>query len=357
MDLAKNIRSLRIYAIVLFILPTVALLGSIFLHNYLVSYKYTHLTSFNFTEFSPGSSIKFKCDESNNYCKKIILKKDDTLGQCIPNKVTRVYVDGKDQLIKELGDRDIRNPNFSIDEIIKNNDEIYEKFEISNSINEECIKNSFEYKIYKVFPFVFEKITSLKSNGLPLGTSYEISPFLKGDTSISNIVKRFPINFFFKSLIYLSVIFMVYYWIFYNKIFKNLNNYNKNYIFFRLGILSAVFLFLHTFFLGWTFESEFLTKLRRTFVVFFILFEVLAQAFLIRKILLLKKQISSYINIKIAYSKLFFVASICLTTIIILIILLNYNLEAKIDYILEWNYFLVLLFFYFLSFLMWKRNH
>ena len=27
----------------------------------------------------------------------------------------------------------------------------------------------------------------------------------------------------------------------------------------------------------------------------------------------------------------------------------------KLDYILEWNYFLVLLFFYFLSFLMWKK--
>ena len=136
---------------------------------------------------------------------------------------------------------------------------------------------------------------------------------------------------------------------------KDLENSVKNYYFCSFGILSAIFLFLHVFFLGWTFESDFLTKLRRTYVVFFILFEVLAQAFLIKKIFSIKEKIGKYLKLIIVYLKLLFVSFICITTIIILIILMIYNLESKVDYILEWNYFLVLLLFYFLSFLMWKK--
>ena len=148
---------------------------------------------------------------------------------------------------------------------------------------------------------------------------------------------------------------MFFYWIYYNKIFKIILNSNKNNLFLIFGILSAFFLLLHVFFLGWIFESEFLTKLRRTFIVFFILFEILAQAFLIRKIFLTKDQINNYINYLVIYFKLIFVISIIIVTLLILFALSLYNLDSKIDYILEWNYFLVLLFFYFLSFLMWKK--
>ena len=148
---------------------------------------------------------------------------------------------------------------------------------------------------------------------------------------------------------------MIFYWIYYNKIFKIILNSNKNNLFLIFGILSAFFLLLHVFFLGWIFESEFLTKLRRTFIVFFILFEILAQAFLIRKIFLTKDQINNYINYLVIYFKLIFVISIIIVTLLILFTLSIYNLDSKIDYILEWNYFLVLLFFYFLSFLMWKK--
>ena len=149
---------------------------------------------------------------------------------------------------------------------------------------------------------------------------------------------------------------MVFYWFYYNRIFKILFNLPKNFYFFNFGILSAIFLLLHVFFLGWTFESEFLTKLRRTFVIFFIFFEVLAQAFLIKKIFTVKDKMKNYLNSVVIYLKLLFVISICLATFSILIILTIYDLSPKVDYILEWNYFLVLLFFYYLSFLMWKKS-
>ena len=149
---------------------------------------------------------------------------------------------------------------------------------------------------------------------------------------------------------------MIIYWSLYNNILKQVENTNKNYFFFIFGMLSAIFLFLHVLFLGWTFESEFFTKLRRTYVVFFIFFEVLAQTFLIKKIFSIKDNIKTYLNFVIVYLKIFFVTFVCIITITVLIILMIYNLESKFDYILEWNYFLILLLFYYLSFLMWKKK-
>ena len=64
---------------------------------------------------------------------------------------------------------------------------------------------------------------------------------------------------------------MFLYWYLNNKILNKLLKKQKNYYFYIFGILSALFLFLHIFFLGWTFESNFLTKLRRVHIVFYTL--------------------------------------------------------------------------------------
>ena len=148
---------------------------------------------------------------------------------------------------------------------------------------------------------------------------------------------------------------MIFYWIYFNKIFNTLNKKKKINFFFLFGILSAIFLLLHVIFLGWKFVSDFFTKLRRTYVVFFIFFELLAQSFLIRKLFLIKNSLKTYINYKVIYLKLYFVLIICLSSFIILLTLVFYDLKPNIDYILEWNYFVVLLIFYLLTFLMWKR--
>ena len=148
---------------------------------------------------------------------------------------------------------------------------------------------------------------------------------------------------------------MVFYWIYYNKIYNILTNNNKYCFFFIFGLLSAIFLLLHVIFLGWKFETDFLTRLRRLYVVFFILFELLAQSFLIRKLFLIKDSLKTLVNYKVIYLKLYFVLIVCSSTFIILVTLIFYDLGSKIDYILEWNYFVILLIFYLLSFLMWKK--
>ncbi len=343
----NNIRKLRIIALFLFIIPAIALVGSLLIHNYLVSFKFNAGYNYNFEKNLPGNSVSLICNEDNGYCGKMKIEKFQKLNQCYLYNVSGSYT-------YENGN----NVKISNNENIKNFDEkIFVKYELLDELNPTCILNSEIKAYYELFPFFFENVYKLISyEKTNLGTSDAVNPFFYGETSISNIVKRFPLNFFFKPFLYISVALMTFYWIFYNKIFKNLINTSKNFYFFRFGILSAIFLFLHVFFLGWTFESEILTKLRRTLVVFFIFFEVLAQAFLIKKILFLKNKINNYLYSAIVYVKLFFVILICLTTISVLIILINFNLSSKIDYILEWNYFLVLLFFYYLSFLMWKKK-
>ena len=149
---------------------------------------------------------------------------------------------------------------------------------------------------------------------------------------------------------------MVFYWYLNNLILNNLLNKKKQNLYYIFGVLSAFFLLLHVIFLGWTFENKILTLLRRSYIVLFIFFEVLAQGFLIKDILKRKNEIIKYLNNIVVYIKLAFVILICASTLIIFSILLIVNLESKVDYILEWNYFLILLIFYLLSSIMWKKN-
>ena len=86
------------------------------------------------------------------------------------------------------------------------------------------------------------------------------------------------------------------------------------------------------------------------------MFEVIAQYALLKQIYLLKNKISDLINEVYLNLKILLVGSVIVATFFIVEILLLYDLNKKIDYILEWNYFLILLFYYLFSFLMWKKN-
>ena len=347
MDVKNSIRTLRIIALLLFIIPTIGLLGSLIIHNYFASFNFALDVNYNFKENIPGNSVRTLCNEKNDYCGKIIFELHKSLDKCNKYRLFENLVTEDGKYIDIINPEDIKN--------FKEN--IFSKSELSNKLNENCILNTSNMAFYNIFPLFYETVYKIKINKkTSLGTSNAVNPLLNGETSISNIVKRFPLSYFFKPVLYLSVILMIFYWLYYNRILKNLLNSKSNYYFFTFGILSAFFLFFHVLFLGWTFENEILKKLRGSLVVFFILFELLAQTFLLRQIFLIKDKINVYLNLIIVYSKLVFILLVCTSTVIILTILIFHNLDDKIDYILEWNYFLLLLLFYFLSFLMWKKK-
>ena len=349
----NHIRGLRIIALLLFIIPSLALLGSLILHNYLIEFKYFHQEQINFKETKPGEKFRYLCSEENEYCSSIKYERIKSLGDCRKYEMFKYYTDENGSILSKI------NENLNVQDIKNSpNKKIFLNYELNDNIDPTCILNTNSKYLYNILPTYYETISKLLSSKKTiLGTASKINPFINGETSISNIVKRYPLNFYFKPLLYISVILMIFYWIYYNKILKTLISSKKNFIFFYLGILSAFFLFLHTFFLGWSFENKTLTMFRRTYVIFFIFFEVLAQAFLIKKIFDVKKILSDYLNLLVVYLKLYFVIVICFSTIIILSILIFYNLTSKFDYILEWNYFLILLFFYLLSFFVWKKTN
>ena len=122
------------------------------------------------------------------------------------------------------------------------------------------------------------------------------------------------------------------------------------------GYLSGLFLFLHVLFLGIDLDNNIFQSIRRIVIVCFILCEILAQFCLVKKIYSIKKNIKIYINELFLKLKIILVGFILIASFIILSTLAFYDLEQNFDYFLEWNYFLILLLFYLLTFLMWKKE-
>jgi len=340
----KSISFLRRAALLLFIIPFMGLIGSLLIHNYLVSYKYSYETKIPFKENSPGSTYELVCSKEDNMCSNF--KKISKLDKCNKFVFDKSFF-SEDGLVKLSAEDALKK---------KNNKKPYiVKYTISDKLNRFCILNSKTYYLYKMFPSFFEYIASNRQN-FYFGTSHSVNPLIYGETSISNIVKRYPVKLVFKPLMFLSAFLMILYWFFYNKVLNNIFQVKRVNIFLIFGILSAIFLFLHVYFLGQKYEAEIFNKIRRSYIVFFILFEILAQAYLLKIIWKKRNDLKNYFYRSILISKLSFVIFVALISFTILTILIFKNLSAKVDYILEWNYFLILLIYYLLSFLIWKKS-
>tara|TARA_B100000780_G_scaffold255474_1_gene204132 strand:- start:26 stop:964 length:939 start_codon:yes stop_codon:yes gene_type:complete len=224
-------------------------------------------------------------------------------------------------------------------------------------LQKKCIKNSKFYILYKVFPKIFGFIEDIQQGKkYKPGTSVSVNPFIYGEVSISNIVKRYPINYIFKPLLFVTSLLMIFYWLTYQKIFWNISNDKKINMFTFFGVLSGLFLFFHVLFLGSTIDNDIFQKMRKLILVLFILFEILAQFFLTKRLYLNIDKFNNYISKRILNIKIIFVGFIIISSAVIIGILSFNNLDSKIDYILEWNYFALLLFFYLLSALMWIKR-
>ena len=82
MSVARSINKLRITALFLFLIPAIGLLGSLFLNNYFVSFKFERDLNYNFVTIQPGSKVTILCNELNNYCQTDNFEKFNKLGEC-----------------------------------------------------------------------------------------------------------------------------------------------------------------------------------------------------------------------------------------------------------------------------------
>ena len=103
-------------------------------------------------------------------------------------------------------------------------------------------------------------------------------------------------------------------------------------------------------------ENEYFKTLRRIIISLFILCELTAQFFLVRRIIIIKDRLEKFTNKNIINAKIIFITIILIISFIIVGILAFFDLPKEVDYFLEWDYFLILLFFYLLSSIMWRKN-
>ena len=188
-------------------------------------------------------------------------------------------------------------------------------------------------------------------------------PYLDGGASISRTARPYPTWLIFKPAMFLTSFLLIKYWL-YNKsvieFFKQDHKYKKKIIFF--GIASAIALTIHSIFLGIKFDNDFYKLFRRVIMLSFIIFEIVAQAYLVATFYSLKKELVDYINIKILNLKIILVTTLIIVALASIPIIsipgnnfLGFNTKF-FKHALEWDYFLGVITFYLLTFFMWKKN-
>ena len=188
-------------------------------------------------------------------------------------------------------------------------------------------------------------------------------PYLDGGVSISRTARYFPTYLIFKPAMFLTSYLLILYWLNNRKIinFFDSGNKHKNKIVY-FGIASAIALILHAIFLGIKFDNDLYKLFRRIIMFVFIIFEVVAQTYLVITLYSIKDKIFNRINKNILKLKLFLVSTLIIVAAIsVPIISLPgdnfYGINLKyLKHALEWDYFIGVITFYLLTFMMWKKN-
>jgi len=121
------------------------------------------------------------------------------------------------------------------------------------------------------------------------------------------------------------------------------------------GVGSALFLIAHSIFLGIKFDYDLYKFFRRFLILGFIIFEIIAQALLVISIFKIKEKLEKFINKKILILKIILVSILTITALASLPFLVSSG-HTHFKHALEWNYFMGVVLFYFLSFLFWKKE-
>tara|TARA_B100000029_G_scaffold497198_1_gene564486 strand:+ start:412 stop:1113 length:702 start_codon:yes stop_codon:yes gene_type:complete len=189
-----------------------------------------------------------------------------------------------------------------------------------------------------------------------IGRSQPTFPYIDGGVSISRTARTYPTYLIFKPGMIFASILLILYWVRTNKIinfYQELDN--KNNLFKTLGIISAVFLIIHSLFLGIKFEYDLYKLFRRFVLLAFIIFEIAAQSLLVYRFYKLKSQMTEHINNYALILKILLVTVLVITALVSLpIVSTGGNTQFK--HALEWNYFFGVILFYLLTFMFWKKE-
>ena len=122
-------------------------------------------------------------------------------------------------------------------------------------------------------------------------------PYFDGGASISRTARPYPSWLVFKPAMFLTSFFLIKYWLYNKEIISYFDKNHKNIkkiVFF--GIASAIALTIHSIFLGIKFDNDFYKLFRRVIMLMFIIFEIIAQAYLVATLYSFKNKLSKYIQ-------------------------------------------------------------
>ena len=189
--------------------------------------------------------------------------------------------------------------------------------------------------------------------GVPIFPTF---PYFDGGVSISRTVRNYPLYLIFKPAMFITSYLLIRYWVNAKNIINHFQNdyiHVKKIVFF--GVSSAILLTLHSIFLGIKFDNDLYKLFRRVVMLSFIIFELIAQAYLIKFFYEIRHKLNDYINITYLKIKRIIITFLIVISIITLPFLPFDNFEF-LKHAVEWNVFLGVIFFYLLSHLMWKKN-
>jgi len=181
-------------------------------------------------------------------------------------------------------------------------------------------------------------------------------PYFDGGASISRTARVFPTYLVFKPAMFLTSYLLIKYWLYNKAIISSLDPENKNInkiVFFGVG--SAILLTIHSIFLGIKLDYDIYKLFRRLVILFFIVFEIVAQAYLVFILYKIKNKIEIYINYNFLKLKMLLV-SILIAVAIISIPIVTQPGNTFLKHALEWDYFVGVITFYLLTYFMWKKS-
>ena len=207
-------------------------------------------------------------------------------------------------------------------------------------------------KISSLIAFILPILTVLISYYLSIKFDYVqfCIPNIDGCTSISQVGRYPPINYFFKTFMFISIFIIFIYW----KSNYTLLSYNNSLLLYKitflLGIFSVIFFALYITFLG---EGDYYRFFRRIGIFIYIFFTVISELLLS---ISYKKNSHLFKNDEIIKFKFYF--NLVLSTFgLILLPLVIYKI---IDYpnfknIVSWNYFILIQINFLITFFCWKK--
>ena len=188
-----------------------------------------------------------------------------------------------------------------------------------------------------------------------IGRSGPTFPYFDGGVSISRTARTYPTYLIFKPGMIFTAFLLIIYWIKTNNIINQYQGLSNTNLFRTLGIVSAIFLVIHSIFLGIKFDNDLYKFSRRFVLLSFIIFEIAAQSLLVYRFYKIKSVIQKDINSYVLTFKIILVSILILTALISLPIIIQSG-NTHIKHALEWNYFVGVILFYLLTFMFWRKN-